>query len=106
MRSTIVKKVDSTLNLVVEMQAPATLLIKLTGNGGGDNNPLSIGVVRDALDQATGVTLLSFESAGVTGWDSRFVAFIRKCAELCRQRNVELQDDRLPEGGERSQPIA
>ena len=92
------RQTDSTLSLVVEMQAPATLLIKLTGNAGGDNNPLSIGVVRDALDQATGIRLVSFESTGVTVWDSRFVAFIRKCAELCRTRNVELQDDGLPEG--------
>jgi len=98
MRSTIVKRVDSTLSLVVEMQAPATLLIRLTGNAGGDNNPLGIGVVRDALDQATVIRLVSFESTGVTVWDSRFVAFIRKCAELCWKRNVELQDDGLPEG--------
>jgi len=98
MRSTIVKRVDSTLSLVVKTQAPATLLIKLTGNAGGDNNPLGIGVVRDALDQVTGIRLVSFESTGVTVWDSRFVAFIRKCAELCRKRNVELQDDGLPEG--------
>jgi phospholipid/cholesterol/gamma-HCH transport system permease protein len=93
-----VKQTDSTLNLVVEMRAAATLLIKLTGNAGGHNNPLSIGVVRDALDQATEIRLVSFESTGVTAWDSRFVAFIRECAELCRKRNVELQDDGLPEG--------
>jgi phospholipid/cholesterol/gamma-HCH transport system permease protein len=90
--------VNSTLNLVVEMRAPATLLIKLTDNAGGKNNPLSIGVVRDALDQATGVRLLSFESMDVTAWDSRFVAFIRKCAELCRKRNVEFRDEGLPQG--------
>ena len=98
MRSTIVKQADSTLNFAAEMQDPGNLLIKLSGNVGGHNNPPSIGVVRDALDQATGVRLLSFESAGVTAWDSRFVAFIRKCADLCRKRNVELQDDGLPEG--------
>ncbi|HEY3912947.1 MAG TPA: ABC transporter permease [Verrucomicrobiae bacterium] len=89
---------DSTLNFVVEMRAPATLLIKLSGNPGEDHNPLSIGAVRDALDQATGVKLLSFESIGVTAWDSRFVAFIRKCADLCRKRNLEFRDDGLPQG--------
>jgi phospholipid/cholesterol/gamma-HCH transport system permease protein len=93
-----VKESDSALNLVVEMQAPATLLIKLSGNAGRDGNPLSIGLVRDALDRATEVRLLAFDSAGVTAWDSRFVAFVRKCAELCRKRNVELQDDGLPQG--------
>src|SRR5580700_10298254 len=80
------------------MQAPATLLIKLSGNGGRDSNPLSIGLVRDALDRETGVRLLSFESISVTAWDSRFVAFIRKCAELCMKRNVEFRDDGLPQG--------
>jgi phospholipid/cholesterol/gamma-HCH transport system permease protein len=93
-----VKQADSTLNLVVEMQEPGTLLIKLSSGASGHNNPPSISVVRDALDQAAGVRLLSFESMGVTAWDSRFVAFIRKCAELCRKRNVELQDDGLPQG--------
>jgi phospholipid/cholesterol/gamma-HCH transport system permease protein len=93
-----VKQADSALNLVVEMQAPATLLIKLSGNAGRDSNPLSIGLVRDAPDRATEVRLLSFDSAGVTAWDSRFVTFVRKCAELCRKRNVELQDDGLPQG--------
>jgi phospholipid/cholesterol/gamma-HCH transport system permease protein len=93
-----VKQADSTLKLVVEMQEPGTLLIKLSGSASGNNNPPSIGVVRDALDQAAGVRLLSFESMGVTAWDSRFVAFIRKCAELCRKRNVELQDNGLPQG--------
>jgi phospholipid/cholesterol/gamma-HCH transport system permease protein len=93
-----VNQADSTLNFVVEMRAPATLLIKLSGNPGEDHNPLSIGAVRDALDQATGVKLLSFESIGVTAWDSRFVAFIRKCADLCRKRNLEFRDDGLPQG--------
>jgi len=27
---------------------------------------------------------LLFESSGLAGWDSRFVAFILNCAELCR----------------------
>src|SRR5260370_34176431 len=80
------------------MPTPATLLIKLSSTAGVYDNPLSIGVVRDALDQATGVKLFSFESAGVTAWDSRFVAFIRKCAELCSKRNVEFHDDGLPQG--------
>lgn len=92
------KQTDSIPNVVVEVKPPATLLVKLSGNANKDNNPFSIAVVRDALDQTTGVRLLSFESLGVTAWDSRFVAFIRKCAELCGKRNIELQDDGLPQG--------
>jgi phospholipid/cholesterol/gamma-HCH transport system permease protein len=88
----------SSPNLLLERPSPDTLLIKLSGDIRGQSELLSIGVVRDVLDSTTGAKLLSFESAGVTAWDSRFVAFIRKCAELCRTRNIELRDEGLPEG--------
>jgi hypothetical protein len=58
----------------------------------------SVNDVRGALEQAPGVKSLLFESAGLAGWDSRFVAFILNCADLCRARNVELRDEGLPEG--------
>jgi phospholipid/cholesterol/gamma-HCH transport system permease protein len=88
----------SSPNLLVERPSPDTLLIKLSGDIRGQSELLSIGVVRDVLDPTTGARLLSFESAGVSAWDSRFVAFIRKCAELCRTRKVEFRDEGLPEG--------
>jgi phospholipid/cholesterol/gamma-HCH transport system permease protein len=92
-----VKKTVPTLSLSVEKQSPDALLIKLCGDARAEGELLSIGIVRAALEQ-TGARLLSFESAGVTAWDSRFVAFIRKCAELCRIHKVELRDDGLPQG--------
>jgi hypothetical protein len=54
-----VKQADSTLNLAVEMQTPETLLIKLSGNTGGDNDPLGLGVVRDVLDLGASLQNLS-----------------------------------------------
>src|SRR4030095_13574575 len=47
---------------------------------------------------APGAKSLSFESANLSGWDSRFVAFIRSCSELCRSRQIEFRDGGLPEG--------
>ena len=88
----------SRLNLVVEEQAPDALLIKLSGDSREQSEPLGTGVVREALDRAKGVRALSFESGGVIGWDSRFVAFIRNCAKLCRTRDVDFRDEGLPEG--------
>ena len=81
----------------MEKRSPDALLIKFASDARAKGELLSIGVVRAALDQEK-VRVLSFESAGVTAWDSRFVAFIRKCAELCRRHNVELRDDGLPQG--------
>src|SRR5262249_5022570 len=34
----------------------------------------------------------------LTGWDSRFVAFINKCIAFCRDRNLDLRTDGLPQG--------
>ena len=88
----------SSFKLVVEERASDALLVKLSGDSREQSESLSIEVVREALDHAKGIKVLSFESAGVIGWDSRFVAFIRNCLELSRTRNVEFRDDGLPEG--------
>ena len=85
-------------NLVVEQESPGVLRVRLSGNSREQSEAPSVKVVREALDQAPGVKSLSFESAGLTGWDSRFVAFIRNCAALCRERQVEFRDDGLPAG--------
>jgi phospholipid/cholesterol/gamma-HCH transport system permease protein len=44
------------------------------------------------------VKSLEFDTAGLTGWDSRFVAFISQCADMVRGRDIEVQCDGLPEG--------
>ncbi len=88
----------SSFNLVIEERASDALLVKLSGDSREQSEPLGIEVVREALDHAKGTKVLSFESAGVIGWDSRFVAFIRNCLELSRTRNVEFREEGLPEG--------
>jgi len=88
----------SNVNLVVEQQSPGVLLIHLSGNYREQSGPPGLEVVRQALSRAPVAKSLSFESSGLTGWDSRFVAFIFNCTELCRAGNVELRDDGLPEG--------
>ena len=91
-------EMTSNTNLIVEQKPPGVLLVRLSGNCREQNESPSLKVVREALDQAPGVTSLMFESSAATGWDSRSVAFIRNCAELCRARNVEFRDNGLPEG--------
>jgi phospholipid/cholesterol/gamma-HCH transport system permease protein len=88
----------SNANLVVEQASPGEVLVRLSGNSREQSSPPNVKVVAEALDQTPEVKSLSFDSAALTGWDSRFVAFIRNCADLCRARNVKLRDDGLPEG--------
>jgi len=87
----------SNIHLVLE-HLPDGLLIRPSGNYRAQGESPSVRLVREALDESAGVKSLSFESVALTGWDARFVAFVRNCAELCRARNVEFRDDGLPEG--------
>src|SRR5262245_16056148 len=84
--------------LAIEQSLPGAMLIRLAGDWSAHRQASGGEQVRKALDQSPGVKSLSFEASTLTGWDSRFVAFVRNCAELCRTHHIELQDEGLPEG--------
>jgi phospholipid/cholesterol/gamma-HCH transport system permease protein len=90
-------RVAANSNLAVEQEPAGVLLVRLSGNYREQREWPSVSTVRKALE-IPGSKALSFESAGLTGWDSRLVAFIRNCGELCRARRIEFRDDGLPEG--------
>jgi phospholipid/cholesterol/gamma-HCH transport system permease protein len=50
------------------------------------------------LSENTAERSLEFDVTGLTGWDSRFVAFINRCVGLCRDRNLHFRSEGLPEG--------
>ena len=85
-------------DLRVEQVSPGMLLVRLSGDARQQREPASADIVREALDQSAGVKSLSFDSAGLTAWDSRLVAFVRNCAELCGARHVEFREEGLPQG--------
>lgn len=85
-------------NLTVERKAPDALLVRLSGNWREHGETPGAGAIQEAFDQFKEVKSLSFESAGLVAWDSRFVVLIRNCSEMCRTRHIELHDDGLPEG--------
>ena len=84
--------------LVVERETSGNLRIRLSGNCREQSESPDIQLLRDELDQSPLVKTLSFETAGLNGWDSRLVAFIRNCLELCQSRQIEFRDEGLPEG--------
>jgi len=93
-------------NLAIEQSSPGVMLIRLTGDWRAHHQAAVSEQVRKALKQAPGVDSLLIEVATLTGWDSRFVAFVRNCAQLCRLHNIELRVDGLPEGVRRLLQLA
>src|SRR5438876_724331 len=85
-------------NLAVERKSSGILLAKLSGNWRGQRELPGLEVIRQALGEGPPVKSLEFDTAELVGWDSRFVAFIGKCGELCHDRSIEFKDEGLPEG--------
>jgi phospholipid/cholesterol/gamma-HCH transport system permease protein len=86
------------MKLVVERKTPEELLAHLSGNWRQMSMSSELEAIRHALREDPPVKSLEFDAAGLTGWDSRFVAFIGQCAEMGRGRHIEVREDGLPEG--------
>jgi phospholipid/cholesterol/gamma-HCH transport system permease protein len=85
-------------NLVVEQKSPDVLRVSFSGNWRAPRGLPGAEIIRQSLSQSTGERVLEFSVAGLTGWDSRFVAFINKCLTLCRERNMTFRGEGLPDG--------
>ena len=93
------KRMTSNLRIQVERMLPDVLLVRLSAN---DDQPAGessgIAAVCDELDHFRAAKALSFQVTGSLAWDSRLVAFIRNCNDVCRERHLEFRDAGLPEG--------
>ena len=93
------KRTTTNPRIQVERVAPDVLLVQLSpADGQSTEESSGIKAVCEALDHFPEAKALAFKSTGSLGWDSRFVAYIRNCADLCRERHLEFRDDGLPEG--------
>jgi phospholipid/cholesterol/gamma-HCH transport system permease protein len=74
------------------------LRVSLSGNWRAQGRLPGLESIRQSLGESAAERFIEFDVTHLTGWDSRFVAFINKCMALCRDRNITLRSDGLPEG--------
>src|SRR5580692_4407049 len=86
------------MKLVAERKMPDVLLAHLSGNWRQMSMSSELEAMRQALSEAPPVKALEFDTAGLTGWDSRFVAFIGQCVEMGRGQHIEPRCEGLPQG--------
>src|SRR5262245_9981898 len=91
-------EIHSNPNLVVERTSPDVLRVSLSGNWRAPSGLPGLELITQSLSQSTVQKFLEFSVIGLTAWDSRFVTFINKCLALCRERNMTLREEGLPEG--------
>jgi phospholipid/cholesterol/gamma-HCH transport system permease protein len=88
----------SSPNLQVERASSGVLRVSLSGNWRAQSSLPGMEVFTQALSENAAEGLLEFNTSDLTGWDSRFVAFINRCVALGRTRNLTFRQDGLPEG--------
>ena len=88
----------SSPTLALDRTSPGVLRVLLSGNWRAQSRLPGVETIRKSLGDNGTESSLEFKVADLTGWDSRFVAFISKCVALCRDRNITFRGDDLPEG--------
>jgi phospholipid/cholesterol/gamma-HCH transport system permease protein len=62
--------------------------------------------LRDAIGEPGKTDTLVFDTTRLTRWDSQFLAFIIKIHAHCQARNINLEDEGLPDGAQRMLHLA
>ena len=82
------------------------LLLQLSGNWKMADGYPPFREVQQQIQSESGVERLTFDTQGLTGWDSGFVTFLLKIIELGSRLEMEVDRASLPEGVQRLVSLA
>jgi phospholipid/cholesterol/gamma-HCH transport system permease protein len=74
------------------------LAIRISGTWRLQGGLLSINPVKKEIDSSPHPKLIRFDTQELAGWDSSIVWFLTRVSELCRERGVAVDWDKLPMG--------
>lgn len=74
------------------------LRVRVSGNWRAAQVLPDWAILRQKAQAAPPAQAVEFESGGLTGWDSRFLNFIRQCRAFCQESKLEFRDGGLPDG--------
>lgn len=83
--------------LTVERSGEGRLLVSLSGDWMEQSGTAELAAIEKEL-VGGGITALGFEASGLGKWDSRLVALLFKCHDLCERNNVQFRAETLPPG--------
>lgn len=84
--------------LAVERKPADVLLVNLAGNWRLPGKLPGLDTIQQTLQDGAPTKAVAFQTLGLEAWDSRFVTFISKCQDFCRERQIEFRGDQLPQG--------
>jgi len=75
-----------------------TLHLHLTGSWKIDHELPSAGEVQGQIEAELGITRITFDTGGVSEWDSGLLTFLLKVIDLCSRRKIDADKEGLPKG--------
>ncbi len=82
------------------------LIVELAGDWRTEHGPPELHLVREKLVGDSGLSRLTFDTAGLTAWSSGLIVFFLQCRDLCRTLNRIFDRNSLPAGAQRLMELA
>ena len=83
-----------------------SVVIQLTGKWQTGNDLPAADEVTSKIESDPRIRSLSFDTSGLSGWDSNLLIFLVSLKSFCEQKGIEHQDENLPEGSRRLLKLA
>ncbi len=83
-----------------------TLHLHLTGSWKIDHALPAAVEVQGQIEAEPGITRITFDTGGLSGWDSGLLTFLIKVIDLCSRRKIDADREGLPKGVKRLLAIA
>jgi len=102
-------KMDTALTQrVISFSRPdeSVLLVSIAGDFRIGKELPSSDEVEEQIRLAPGIREMTFETEGLTGWDSGLLTLLIKINELCTQNNIQINREGLPQGVQRLLALA
>ncbi len=82
------------------------LIIHLAGDWRTGHDLPGTGAVEKEVTSGAGLRTVSFDTSGLTNWDSTLLVFMLKVKQWCTERKIECTSEGLPEGAQRLLKLA
>jgi phospholipid/cholesterol/gamma-HCH transport system permease protein len=99
-REAVAKGVAET-GLIFDRPNDDSLVIYLTGGWQTGRSLPGADEVHSKIEADPRIRSVSFDTSGLTGWDSHLLTFLISIKSLCIKKEVEYRDENLPNGAQR-----
>ena len=96
----------SPCELSIDRPGEDALVLKFAGNWRIGEDLPSVNKVLKQIDSNPGVKRISFDTRGLTGWDSSLLTFLIKVLDQCKKNQIHTDSEALPKGVKRLLALA